>query len=206
MNMLKPAVIVIALAGAAYAVYSFLDKGGKPGMTEAVFDADDIRKVIDRDTNTTSLRFYAARKEENNAVGTAIMIGTNTGGRDLYTERTSPYVISMGMIANGTETKDLTEEEAKQHLRWINQAGDILFATNFSLRDVNSLLGNKECNGIQLVTKGPDSHGNFTMIAYAVKITAGRATIIAGAPSFTCAQPCPSYCGSDPSPYLNKRL
>jgi hypothetical protein len=69
MNMLKPALIVIAIVGAAYAVYSFWDKGGQPGMKEAVFDADDVRTVIDRDSNTTALRFYAARNSRKTWTG-----------------------------------------------------------------------------------------------------------------------------------------
>lgn len=206
MKMLKPAIIVIAIAVAAYAVYSFLQKGGNPGMKEAYFDADDIRDVIKHDSTTTALRFYAARKEENNAVGTAIMIGTNIDGKDLYEKDTSRYVISMGLIPNGTETKNLIEEEAKQHLRWVKQSGDVLFATNFSLRDVDTLLAQLKCNGIKLVYKGPDGDGNYTMTAYAVTIDSSGARVIPHAPSFTCSQPCPSYCGSDPSYYLNNRL
>ncbi len=206
MNMLKPAIIVIAIAGAAYAVYSFWDKGGQPGMKEAVFDADDVRTVIDRDSNTTALRFYAARKFKKDVDGTAIMIGTDEAGKDLYEKDTSPYVISLSMIANGTETRDLDEAQALQYLSWIEQVNDSMFAANFSLDEIKTLLDHEGSNGIQLVSNKLDDRGYFTMTAYAVWIEGGKATIIAGAPSYTCAQPCPTYCGGEPRYYLNMRL
>jgi|GEM_PF-2270234 len=206
MNVLKSAVAVIVIAGVAYAVYSFLDKGGQPGMKEAVFDTDDIQKVIERDSNTYALRFYAARKFKKDVDGTAIMIGTDEAGKDLYVKDTNPYVISLGVISDGAETRDLTEDQALQNLRWIKQVNDSMFAANFSLDEIKTLLEYEGSNGIQLVSKGPDESGYYTMTAYAVKIADGKATVFSDAPSYTCAEPCPNFCGGDPRYYLNMRL
>jgi len=205
MNVLKTAIIGIAIAGAGYFIYTLLANSGKPGMKEAVFDKNDMQQVMAR-TNTTAIRFYAARKFKTDLDGTAIVIGTEAGGKDLYVKNTSPYVISMGVVGGGTDTRNLDEAQALQDLSWIKQVGDLMFATNFSLVDLNKLLNHTGSNGIKLVTEGPNTNGDYTMTAYAVKIEGGNANVIVGSPMFTCPQPCPVVCGTHQEYYLNKRL
>ena len=175
------------------------------GFTEAVFDAATLNNIMS-DRDCASIRFYNSMPDGSNS-GTVMVIGVKADGSEITGGLfAQAYKASMGMADDHAIIDGQSKSGAARACVNITAGGNASYSAAFAKADVQTLLGQAGCNGIRVT---PDeANGSTTMKLEAVTIARSAASVIGAGPGFelVCGDPCPAFCGSPLSHYVNDEL
>ncbi len=175
------------------------------GFTEAVFDAATLNNILS-ESNCASIRFYNSMPDGSNT-GTVMVIGVKSDGSEMTGGLfAKSYKVSMGMVDDHGIIDGQSKGGAAKACVNITAGGNASYSAAFATADVQTLLGQAGCNGIRVT---PDeANGSATMKLEAVTIAGGAASVLGAGAGFelVCGDPCPAFCGSPLSHYVNDEL
>jgi hypothetical protein len=211
--MLSPLLFMPFILGLSTTVTSPCPASDKPaaapaasaGFTEAVFDAATLNDIMS-DRDCASVRFYNSMPD-GSTTGTVMVIGVKADGSEITGGLfAQAYKASMGLADDRAIIDGQTKGGAGKACVNITAGGSASYSAAFAKADVQTLLGQAGCNGIRVT---PDeANGSTTMRIEAVTIARSAASVIGAGAGFelVCGDPCPAFCGSPLSHYVNDEL
>lgn len=177
---------------------------GEQGFTVAYFSEKTLKQYMSVD-KCAALRFYNARRFRDDTDGTVMIMATNSGGEDLYDRDGLMYTYYDKLGESSATTGEFREDEAEESTDYMHEAGDATYAANFSVSEVHELMQVKGCMAFQ-VTPERNSARQWTMRLTPVSIADGVVTVLGDeTTTLLCGEPCPTYCGTEPSYYVHCR-
>ena len=175
------------------------------GFTEAVFDAATLNEIM-ADRDCASVRFYNSMPD-GSSTGTVMAIGVRSDGSEITGGLFAhAYKVSVGVADDHAIIDGQTKSGAGKACVNITSGGGASYSASFTKADVVALLGQSGCNGVR-VTPG-EMNGSTTMKLESVTIARSAATVLGAGSGFEliCGDPCPAFCGSPLSHYVNDEL
>ncbi len=174
----------------------------------AYFDEEHLLWLMSTD-KSVKVRFYNVRRSEDDVVGTALAITVDEEGRELYEFLGRPWYQRHDRLDNEKALVDrILETAALRSVEYVRSAGGKNFAANFDHAVIKKMLNVPGCNAIRVTERTTDTGTEVlpTFEIGPVNLAKGVATVVGTtADVVLCTDPCPSFCGKDPSFYLHKR-
>jgi hypothetical protein len=175
------------------------------GFTEAVFDAATLNTIM-ANGNCEGLRFYNVLPDGANT-STVMVIGAAADGSELSGSLfAKAYKAAAGLQDDHMIVHDRSKSAAAKGCLNMANGGSTSFSASFAKADVLTLLGQSGCNGLRV--SPAEANGSITMKLESVTIAHSAATVLGSGSGFdlVCGDPCPSFCGSPLSHYVNDEV
>ncbi|NND76610.1 MAG: hypothetical protein HKN39_00305 [Flavobacteriales bacterium] len=175
-------------------------QGGTLGPT--FFSEDKVNDILSH-RDAVAVRFYNVVENENTTALTTMAIGVRQDGSEinggLFARK---YKVNEGVVGVQTTINGVSRNTATALCAGVTAQGLLSFSADFPKETIQSMMNVKDANGVQILQVS--SGANPTFEASSAEAANGSWTAPKNAEKSTSTEPCPTFCDSDNSHYVNR--